>query len=82
MAIVAQNRLRPTPLEPVGDRVEQIGERHAQDEGQQDVAEDPQEEEQGRERAEPERRLTPEIHACPSFGSPGPPAMWRTHSTR
>ena len=49
------------PLQPVGDRIEEIGQHHAGDEGQQDVAEDIEEQRQQDGRADqPEENLPAE----------------------
>ena len=82
IVIVAHRRLIPARSQPVGDRIEQIGERHAHDEGQKDAAEHPKEEQQEEKGAEPEDRLNAKIHGVPAPASPGPPAMCLSHSTR
>ena len=45
------------PLQPVDQRIEQIGERHADDERQQHVAEQPEQRDENDQRAEPEDEL-------------------------
>ena len=46
------------PLQPVGDRIKEIGKRHAGNEGQQDGREKHQEYDEDRERHQPEKELT------------------------
>ena len=57
------------PLEAVGDGIEEVGERQAGDEGQEDVAQEVERERDGEERREPERQLTLDAHACLAAGS-------------
>ena len=59
MVIVAHKRLMPKPLQPVGERIEQVGERHSENERQQDVAEHPEEEEQEGEERPSQKRTWP-----------------------
>ena len=75
----------PEPLQAVGDRVEQVGEREPGNEGQEDVAQDEQGEHRDREGRDPERHLPLEGHRPainPGVRRPAQAAMWRIHRAR
>ena len=67
------------PLEPIGDRVEEVRERQPGDEGQEDVAQHVEREHGHDQRAQPERDLPLGHHRpCPRAQA----AMWRSHLPR
>jgi hypothetical protein len=65
-------------LQPVRDRIEQIGKRHAGDERQQNLVQDPQRGHADKKRQHPERHLARERHLVPVARqdvSPGAPCI-------
>ena len=76
------------PLEPVGHRIEGVGQRHAGDKGQKDRAKDEKEQDQDDDEAEPEQDLPMQAghgaSPCRGGGAEGAPLsptpMWRIQS--
>ena len=56
-------------LQPVADRVQEIGHRHAGDEGQQDAAEEVKHQEEDGDADQPEAQFPPDGHRSPSMSS-------------
>ena len=59
----------PHALQPVGERIEQIGERHAGDERQQNFAQDPDGRDADHERQHPEGHLPRQRHPSPRLAA-------------
>ena len=63
---------RPPTLEPVGDRIEHVGDRHARDEGKQHAAQEVEGKGQDREADEPKAQLadgSSGVHHTPSMSA-------------
>jgi len=71
--------------EALGQRIEHIGKREAENERQQDRTEQPQQAGKNGERGEPEYHVPLETHGALSLGNQCPTPnefMWRSHSAR
>ena len=80
MSSAAASRLTPTALETIGERREQIGDRKACDERQQDLAEQPQGQHDHDERAQPENDLALDGISATWWQTRGADAMLRAGS--
>ena len=67
-------------LQRVGHGIEEIGEHQPGDERQQNIAEQPQHEDQRHQRRDPDGNLLLQVHGCRV--SLPPLAIWRSHSAR
>jgi hypothetical protein len=68
----------PEAFEPVGERIEKIGQRHAGDEREQRVAQNPDQQDEDDQRPDPEQHLPLQIH----WLRPSQDAMCRIHAAR